>query len=119
MTIQNQVIIDGTICTEPAYIKTAAGIPVCQWIMQHQSERYEQGIRRKIWLRLGVVICGQELVDYAKANKFVIGTSVRCTGFMGATKSRKNETQIVLHSQELETIVLPTPEEIAEAQAQL
>lgn len=111
--MQNNFAIDGTICTEPKFAQTLSGIPQCQWIMQHQSECYEQGIRRKVWLRLAVVVCGKELCDQVHNDNYQIGTTIRCVGFLGATKSRKNDTQIILHSQTIERIEIVADEEQA------
>lgn len=102
MEMNNQFMIEGIICVEPELTISPSGFPYRHWTMQHQSERYEGGIRRKAWLRVKVVASGQELVDASEA--FKVGTVVRCAGFLSALKTRKGDTQIVLYSETVEAL---------------
>ncbi|RIY36468.1 primosomal replication protein N [Psittacicella gerlachiana] len=110
--MENEITIDGTICVEPQKIISPSGIPHRQWTMQHQSERFEEvGLRRKVWLRLAVLVSGQELVN--ETDSYTIGTNVRCTGFISAHKSRKGDTQLILHAQKVEIVEFNKDEEEA------
>lgn len=109
--MENEITIDGIICIEPQLKTSPSGIPHRKWTMQHQSERFEVGLRRKVWLRLAVVVSGQELCS--ETEEFVVGTPVRCSGFISAHKTRKGDTQILLHAQKVEIVELEEAEESA------
>lgn len=111
MVMENEITIEGIICVEPKLNITPSGIPHRHWTIQHQSERYEVGLRRKVWLRLAVIVSGQELVEQTKS--YTIGQAVRCTGFISSLKGRKGDTSVILHAQKVEVVELT--EEIEEA----
>lgn len=60
-------------------------------------------------MRVEVIVSGQELVEQTES--FAIGQAVRCSGFISAHKSRKGDTKMVLHAQEVEIVELTQEEE--------
>ena len=85
---------------------TPAGIPLLSFMLQHASEQFEAGLKRKVECEVNAVVLGNITGDIAKQNiqleKIKLGSSVNVKGFL-AKRSAKS-TQLVLHIEKLELI---------------
>ena len=72
---------------------TPAGLPLLSFVLQHDSEQIEAGLKRKVECEVNAVVIG----DNAKTD-IQIGDNIKAKGFL-AKRSAKS-TQLVLHIQQ-------------------
>ncbi|SEN18209.1 primosomal replication protein N [Nitrosomonas marina] len=88
----NRTVICGEIIRLGALRFTPAGLPVIDFVIQHQSRRREANITRKIQCELQAVALGETAKAITELNTF---ESVKISGFL-SRKSHTNQ-QLVLH----------------------
>lgn len=106
--IKNEFVVDGTICIAPKSVTSPSGIPHRFWFIQHQSDQYEMGLRRKVWIRLEVVVSGVELCK--KTEDLILGDTLRCKGFLTSVKEPRCETKLRMYATDVQ--VINQPEEV-------
>lgn len=93
----NQVLISGVLVDKQPLRYTPAGIPLLSFVIRHQSEQIEAGMRRQVMCEILVMA----LADMAlTAEKIAEGSQVKVAGFI-AKRSMKS-TQLVLHVNKIE-----------------
>jgi primosomal replication protein N len=95
--VTNQVSISGVLVDKQPLRYTPAGIPLLSFVIRHQSEQIEAGMRRQVVCEIVVMA----LADLAlQAEKIAEGSQVSASGFI-AKRSMKS-TQLVLHVNRIE-----------------
>jgi len=98
--IYNQLTIDGVICRAPKRSKSVAGIPHCQFVIEHRSQQVEADLPRQTYARMQVVVSGQKLQSCTQ--DLCQGGHVRVSGFINRHESRDGQSTLVLHAQNIE-----------------
>ncbi|KAA1460852.1 primosomal replication protein N, partial [Escherichia coli] len=57
----NRLVLSGTVCKVPIRKVSPAGIPHCQFVLEHRSQQQEAGLSRQAWCRMPVIASGQLL----------------------------------------------------------
>jgi primosomal replication protein N len=77
---------------------TPAGIPVTNLVLEHESERVEEGVNRQVKLTMRGVAFGT-LAE--QTGRLTLGQVFRFTGFLVSARTSKS---VVFHIQELNTL---------------
>ena len=86
----NTLVLSGVVASLEPIRYTPAGIPLLIFLLQHVSEQFEAGLKRKVECEVNAVALG----DLASSN-LQLGSRVKVKGFL--TKRSAKSTQLVLH----------------------
>lgn len=95
-------MLSGVVVKQPKHTLSPAGIPHCQFVLEHQSEQIEAGLPRRVWCRIKVVASGLELRQQTEL--LVCGCHVKVRGFISRVEGANGLAQIVLHTTMLKRI---------------
>ncbi|MGL5007557.1 MAG: primosomal replication protein N [Plesiomonas sp.] len=98
----NRLVLSGTVCKIPKRSVSPAGIPHCQFVLEHRSEQQEAGFSRQAWCRMVVVVSGQ--ASQANTHRLAVGSNLMVTGFITQHQTRNGLNQLVLHAEQIEFI---------------
>ncbi|BAZ94857.1 primosomal replication protein N [Thiohalobacter sp. COW1] len=104
---RNQVRIDGRVSRAAQLRQSPAGIPIAHFVLDHQSEQTQAGLRRQSRFRIAVVAAGAELA--AQAGRLQRDDRVRVSGFLSRADSRSGDQRLVIHAQQIEYAGLAEP----------
>jgi primosomal replication protein N len=90
----NQLVLTACIVEVSTLRYTPAGLPALNFILEHESEVQEAGLKRQVSASIKAVAIG---VIAESIGKQAIGSNWRFTGFLGAARQGKS---IVFHIQE-------------------
>ncbi|WP_035482732.1 primosomal replication protein N [Gallaecimonas xiamenensis] len=99
---RNRVQIDGHLAKAPRRSKSPAGIPHCQFWLEHVSTQNEANMARQARLRIAVVASGTELDPLTR--ELQMGSAVTVTGFLVSHMGRDGLAKTVLHAQHIELL---------------
>ena len=89
----NAVALNGELAEIETLRHTPAGIPLLHFKLQHRSEQYEAGFKRRVECEMGAVAMGDVAVRLAGLKT---GQTIRVSGFLNR-KSRLSK-QVILHA---------------------
>ncbi len=92
----NRVVLSGVIIRGPARKQSPAGIPHCQFVIEHRSEQQEAGLQRLVYCRLSVVFSGQG--SQSQTQHLALGCNIKVSGFLAYQTTRNGSGQFVLHA---------------------
>jgi len=98
----NQLVLTGTLCKSPKMTQSPSGVTHCHLLLEHQSEQYEANRPRRAWLKMPVVLSGEQAAQ--QANVFAVGQMVRVWGFLSYHSARNGTGKLVLHAHSIERI---------------
>ncbi len=88
----NQTKISGVLLNKQPIRYTPAGIPLVSFVLQHQSQQTEAGMRRQVMCEVQIMALAEMALV---ADQLQVGSPIQVTGFL-AKRSMKS-TQLVLH----------------------
>lgn len=100
--MDNSTVLVGTICRQPEYSESPAGIPHTVLVLEHRSLQTEAGLNRQAYVRMQVVLTGVALTQHTR--QLTLGNTVKVTGFLNRHQSRSGQAKLVLHAQQIEHI---------------
>ncbi|MHB8353847.1 MAG: primosomal replication protein N [Burkholderiales bacterium] len=96
---RNELVLSGVIATRDLLRYTPAGIPLLNFVLQHESEQQEAGQTFKAQLDIAVSVLGEVAVQLDRHEP---GTRIMLKGFL-AKKSR-NSRQFVMRAEQFKLI---------------
>jgi primosomal replication protein N len=99
---ENTCVLAGVISKEPAFTQSPAGIPHCQFVLEHQSQQIEADLPRRVWCKIKVIASGAGLKQQTEFLKS--GINVRVTGFITRVEGQNGLSQLVLHARQINRI---------------
>ncbi len=96
----NHLVIEGVICKAPRRNTSPAGIPHCQFVLEHYSQQIEAELNRRAYARIQVVASGDVLNQ--DTQDLCQGCMVRVTGFLNRHESNNGQAMLVLHARRIE-----------------
>ncbi|HEC29749.1 MAG TPA: primosomal replication protein N [Gammaproteobacteria bacterium] len=97
----NQLILTGTIVSEPGSRQTPAGLSVIRFTLEHDSIQQEAGSNRKAQCRIVVTAFGLGISKISDVRK---DAKVRVEGFLSYESSRKMESRLILHASDIRVL---------------
>ncbi len=97
--MSNRLELSGVVARAPETRVTPAGIPLTRFVLDHDSEQEEAGLRRQVRLRITVIATGEALSSRVKG--LVVGDRLIVAGFLNRTLTRDGQPRLVLHAQQL------------------
>lgn len=98
-TLQNQFVISGQLTKPPQLTRSPAGISHLRFVLEHVSEQLEAGLPRRSYVRIQVVLSGNEAPQWA--TELAVGSAVQVTGFLNRQEDKNGLAKLVLHAQQL------------------
>ncbi|MGL4858830.1 MAG: primosomal replication protein N [Enterobacteriaceae bacterium] len=98
----NRLVLSGTVCQAPVRRKSPAGIPHCQFVVEHRSRQQEAGFNRQAWCRIPVVISGEASQNIT--HSITVGSKLIVEGFISSHQGRNGVSKLVLHAEQIELI---------------
>nr|WP_275984132.1 primosomal replication protein N [Morganella morganii] len=96
------MVLSGTVCREPIRKVSPAGIPHCQFVLEHRSQQQEAGLTRQAWCRMPVVASGQTIQTIT--HSITVGSQITVQGFISTHQGRNGLSKLVLHAEHIELI---------------
>lgn len=98
----NCLVIVGQVAESSGVRTTPAGVPIGQFLLDHQSGQVEAGLPREVRCRIPVVACGEPLAR--TAGRLSPGVQVRVRGFVGRAHYREGGYRLVLHATHIDVL---------------
>lgn len=98
----NRLVLSGTVCKMPIRKVSPAGVPHCQFILEHRSQQQEAGFNRQAWCRMPVVVSGEAAQHVT--HSITVGSNLTVHGFISSHKSQNGLDKLVLHAEQIELI---------------
>nr|WP_207628862.1 primosomal replication protein N [Photorhabdus cinerea] len=96
------MVLSGTVCKAPIRKVSPAGIPHCQFVLEHRSQQQEAGLSRQAWCRMPVIVSGQTL--QVLTHSITVGSRLTVLGFISCHQGRNGLNKLVLHAEQIELI---------------
>ena len=96
---RNELVLSGVIATRDLLRYTPAGLPLLNFVLQHESEQQEAGQTFRTQLDIAVSVLGEAAVQMDRLGP---GTRIMMKGFL-ARKSR-NSRQFVMRAEQFKLI---------------
>jgi len=100
--IENACVLSGFLPKEPSFTQSPAGVPHCQFVLEHQSEQVEADLPRRVWCRIKVVASGHGLKEQTEFLKS--GSKVTVSGFINRVETQNGLGQLILHARQVNRI---------------
>jgi primosomal replication protein N len=97
--VQNQLVISGDIVKPPRLTRSPAGIRHLHLSLEHRSEQLEAGLPRRSYVRIAVVVSGDEAARWE--TELTVGSAVQVSGFLNRHEDSNGLAKLVLHAQQL------------------
>ncbi len=101
-SIDNCLILSGTIATTIKQSLSPIGIPTYSFYLEHRSVQKEVNLERQAWCKIQVVLAGNQFSLITQQMK--VGGKVRVKGFIHTHKDYNGLNQLVLHTEQIEFI---------------
>ncbi|MXP18530.1 primosomal replication protein N [Glaesserella parasuis] len=101
-SIDNCLILSGTIATTIKQSLSPIGIPTCSFYLEHRSVQKEVNLERQAWCKIQVILAGNQFSLITQQMK--VGGKVRVKGFIHTHKDYNDLNQLVLHTEQIEFI---------------
>ncbi|MBG2875993.1 primosomal replication protein N [Proteus alimentorum] len=102
MTANNHLVLTGTVCKALIRKVSPAGIPHCQFVIEHRSIQEEAGLKRQSWCRMPIIASGKAL--QAVTHSITVGSLITVSGFISSHQARNGLFKLVLHAEQIELI---------------
>ena len=93
----NTFRVSGIVSRLPESRKTPAGIALCRFTLEHQSQQVEAGMSREASFRIEVICAGNILAR--QAEQLMIDQHVTVEGFITRENYRDADRKLALHAQ--------------------
>ncbi|PNO90952.1 primosomal replication protein N [Proteus mirabilis] len=97
----NRLVLTGTVCKALIRKVSPAGIPHCQFVIEHRSTQ-EGGLKRQSWCRMPIIASGKAL--QTDTHSITVGSKVTVSGFISSHQARNGLFKLVLHAEQIELI---------------
>ncbi len=98
-TLHNQLVLSGNVIKPPRLTRSPAGIRHLHLIVEHSSEQLEAGLPRRSYVRIAVVLSGDEVNRWD--TELTVGSAVQVSGFLNRHEDSNGLAKLVLHAQQL------------------
>lgn len=98
----NRMDLSGVIARDPVRTKSPAGIPHCQFWLEHRSTVVEANLSRQVYCRMPVVVSGKGSSNLTQ--ELVKGSNIQVSGFVTYQTSRNGSGKLVLHADNITQI---------------
>lgn len=98
----NRLVLSGKIYKAPIRKVSPAGVPHCQFVLEHRSQQQEAGFARQVWCRISIIASGQELQQFT--HSITVGSRITVMGFISNHQGANGLNNIVLHAEQIELI---------------
>ena len=98
--VNNLLVLEGTVCKSPNRKQSPSGIDHCQFVVEHQSQQFEAQLPRRAWLRIQVVVSGEQAQPLTES--LFVGCPVRVSGFLNRHETKDGTGKLVLHAHNIE-----------------
>lgn len=102
MSVENCLMLSGTIATALKQSLSPIGIPTYSFYLEHRSTQREVNLERQAWCKIKVILAGNQFSYLTQQIK--VGVSVKVKGFLHTHKDFNGLNQLVLHTEQLEFI---------------
>lgn len=102
MDADNRLVLTGTVVTTPAISRSPAGVPHCEFALEHQSQQMEADLPRRAWCYLTVIASGHGIQP--QTVNLTKGSVANVTGFISHHRTPNGVGKLVLHAQQIEMI---------------
>ena len=99
---ENRLVLTGTIVRSPKRSRSPAGIPHCEFVLEHESQQQEAELPIRVWCRIQVIASGEGLQRYT--DKLNAGCNVAVTGFISRHRTPEGLGKLVLHAHHIEQV---------------
>lgn len=99
MELSNQFVLGGSICLPPKLTRSPAGVSHLRFVLEHRSLQYEAGLQRRSYVRIQVVMSGEDAPQWA--NELNVGMQVQVSGFLNRIEDKNGVAKLVIHAQQL------------------
>lgn len=96
---QNQLVLAGVVVKAPRFSQSPAGIHHLRFVLEHRSEQVEAKLPRRSYVRIAVVLSGEEATQWR--NQLDVGSEVQVSGFLNREEDKNGIGKLVLHVQQL------------------
>lgn len=97
----NCLVLAGRVAVPGRMRYSPAGLPMVRFVLEHESQRREAGIARRVRCRVLVLACGEALA--LLAGRLAADTRIRVRGFLSRADYRQGAARLVLHAEQIET----------------
>lgn len=98
----NRLVLAGTVVRSPKRSCSPAGVPHCEFVLEHQSQQQEADLPRRAWCRIQVIASGEGLQRYT--DKLIAGCNITVTGFISRHQTPDGLGKLVLHAHHIEQV---------------
>ncbi|MGP1956333.1 MAG: primosomal replication protein N [Arsenophonus sp. NC-PE1-MAG3] len=98
----NRLVLSGKIFNTPIRKVSPAGIPNCQFILEHSSLQKEAGFNRKVWCKITIIASGQKLQQLT--DSITVDSRATIIGFISNHQGTNGLNNLVLHAEQIELI---------------
>ncbi|WP_261816118.1 primosomal replication protein N [Vibrio gallicus] len=98
----NRLDLSGVIAKDPVRRHSPAGIPHCQFWLEHRSTVVEASFERQVYCRMPVVVSGNRSNNLTQ--ELVKGSNIKVSGFVTYQTSRNGSGKLVLHADNITQI---------------
>ncbi|MDR5609456.1 MULTISPECIES: primosomal replication protein N [unclassified Arsenophonus] len=98
----NRLVLSGKICNAPIRKVSPAGVPHCQFVLEHRSQQQEAGFDRQVWCRITIIASGQKLQQFT--HSITVGSCITVIGFISSHQGANGLNNLVLHAEQIELI---------------
>ena len=99
---ENCLVLVGEVVKPPKLSTSPAGIPHCQFSIDHKSIQSEAGMNRQTFVRIQVVATGE--LSQHLTRDLTAGCNIKVTGFINRHESRNGNPLLALHAKQIEMI---------------
>lgn len=98
----NVVTLTGTLVAPTQIRYSPAGIPIARFLLEHDSEQSEAGVRRPARFRVSVRASGPPLAG--SMQEMPAGVGLRVTGFLIRSRQRGDEYPLIISASQIERL---------------
>ncbi|WP_084404926.1 MULTISPECIES: primosomal replication protein N [Aliagarivorans] len=98
----NRLVLTGRLLRAPKRNTSPAGVPHCQFWLEHRSAQTEAGLNRQAYCQMAVVLSGEAFEQ--DSLQLTMGSEVRVTGFVSSHKLPSGEYRLVLHAHTIDLL---------------
>ncbi|RKF15798.1 primosomal replication protein N [Alginatibacterium sediminis] len=99
---ENRVTLSGRVARAPKNSVSPAGIPHCQFWLEHRSQQLEAGFSRQAYCYMAVALSGE--LHKQVTQQVTMGCDVKVMGFIHQHRQVSGESRLVLHAQQIELL---------------
>ncbi len=97
--MQNEVVVSGVVYKLYETRYTPAGIPITRFVLEHQSEQSEAGLKRNLRCQVFIIASGNKLQDVIKAKNMKIGSQITVKGYLDQITFKGSNPQLCVNAE--------------------